>query len=438
MKFYNRETELEILRKIREESKSGSKMTVLVGRRRIGKTRLILESNRGEFFVYFFISRKEESLLCEEFTEQVKNVLGIPVYGAIKKFPDLFELLINHSRGVPFTLVVDEFQEFFRINPGVYSDMQRIWDLHKDDSRLNLILCGSVYSLMHRIFENAREPLFGRANERLYIKPFLPETLARILLDLAPGHSSNDLLTFYILTGGIPKYVEEFADKGKFTHQELMEEVLKENSFFLEEGKNLLIEEFGKEYGVYFSILALIASSRTSRSEIESVLQKDIGGYLNRLETEYRLIQRIQPIFSKPGSRNVKYQIADNFLSFWFRFIYKNSATVEIGNFAYLKRLVDRDFPTFSGQFLEKFFHEKLASSGLYSAIGRYWERGNRNEIDIVAVNDLDKTALIGEVKTNKKYISLDQLKAKSSDLIRHMPGYKIQYRGFSLEDMVV
>ncbi|MEZ4830131.1 MAG: ATP-binding protein [Bacteroidia bacterium] len=436
MKFYNRESELQLLHKIRNQSLSQSQMTVLTGRRRIGKTRLILENMSGIPFLYFFISRKEERLLCEEFIEQIQTILNIPIYGEIRQFKDLFDLLINHAAQIPITLVIDEFQEFFRINPSIYSDIQRIWDLNKDRTSMNLILSGSVYSLMQQIFENMKEPLFGRANERLFIKPFSVDTLSKILNDHAPGFSPRDLLTFYMLTGGVPRYVEIFADKQSLSHESMLNEIFRENSLFLQEGKHLLIEEFGKEYTVYFSILALIASSKTSRVEIQSVLQKDIGGYLDLLENEYKIIQRVQPIFSKPGSRMIKYYISDNFLAFWFRFIYKNLATVEMGNFDYLKKIIDRDFPAFSGPFLEKFFHEKLAATGHYSLIGRYWEKGNLNEIDIVAINEIEKSALIGEVKLNKKQISLEQLRVKSAHLIQKFAGYKIQYQAFSLEDI--
>jgi len=124
----------------------------------------------------------------------------------------------------------------------------------------------------------------------------------------------------------------------------------------LDEGKNLLIEEFGKEYTTYFSILSLISSSKTARSEMESILEKNIGGYLDRLENEYSIIKKVKPIFAKEGSRTVKYEIIDNFFNFWFRFIYKYKSTIEIENYEYVKEIIKRDFSTYSGRFLEKYF----------------------------------------------------------------------------------
>ncbi|MEM8526275.1 MAG: ATP-binding protein [Bacteroidota bacterium] len=436
MKFYNRTSELKLLQSIRTRSKQSSKMTVLTGRRRIGKTRLIRHSLREEPYLYFFVARKNEALLCEEYVEQIKEVLNIPIFGKLECFKDIFHLLMNYAENQALNLVIDEFQEFQKINSSVYSDLQNIWDEHKDITKMNLILSGSVSSLMNKIFENSKEPLFGRANERLFVTPFSIETQKEILTEINPQFEQKDILSFYILAGGIPKYIEQFFDKNCGTKKLMLEEILQKNSIFIEEGKNVLIEEFGKEYNNYFSILSLLATGKTTRNSIESLLSKDIGGYLNRLEEDYQIIQRVRPIFSKPGTRNVRYYIRDNFLNFWFRFIYKNQGAVEIGNFDFVRRKVDRDFSTFSGLFLERYIKEQLAHTKKYAQIGSYWEKGNQNEIDIVATNDLTKTALIAEVKIQKKHISLEDLKLKTFDLQRKLSGYQIEYKGFSLEDI--
>ena len=180
----------------------------------------------------------------------------------------------------------------------------------------------------------------------------------------------------------------------------------------------------------------MIASAKTSRSDIESVLEKDIGGYLERLEKDYQIIRSIRPLLSNPNGRVQKYLIEDNFLGFWFRFIYKYRSAIEIGNYPYVRSIVERDFNTFSGLYLEKYFRAKIAISGKFSQLGQYWEKRNQNEIDIVAINDLEKKVLIGEVKLNKNKISLDQLKFKSTGLMNKLDGYEVTYAGFSPEDM--
>lgn len=126
MKFYNRESELQILPFIESASRQGSKMSMIIGRRRIGKTRLILESLREVPYLYLFVARKEEKLLCEEFSNQIKETLGINIYGEISRFKDIFALLMDYSERQPLSLIIDEFQEFGRINNSIYSDMQNI------------------------------------------------------------------------------------------------------------------------------------------------------------------------------------------------------------------------------------------------------------------------------------------------------------------------
>lgn len=434
MRFYNREKELENLKDIQESSLSSSKMTVIVGRRRIGKTKLIKEAYKDK--VYFFVSKKNEALLCAEFIVIIESTLSIKVFGEFASFKNLFEYLMNISITMPFTLVIDEFQEFLQINSSIYSDMQNIWDEYKDKSKMNLILSGSIYSLMKKIFEDKKEPLFGRANNKIHLKSFTINTLKEILEENYPKYKNKDLLSFYIFTGGVAKYVEIFIEKQAFTFEKQLEVIFSDFSLFLEEGKNLLVEEFGKEYTTYFSILSLIASSKTSRSEIESVLEKNIGGYLERLENDYTLIKKIKPIFSKVGSRIVKYEIIDNYFNFWFRFIYKYKSAIEIENYDFVKDIIKRDFSMYSGKFLEKYFIEKLQLEKNYSQIGTYWEKSNQNEIDIVALNELEKKVLIAEVKLNVKKIDMDVLEEKSKKLEKNFKKYEIQYIGYSLKDM--
>jgi len=436
VKFYNRKKELALFEKIRKRSVNTAQMTVMVGRRRMGKTRLLCKPLDNNEYLYFFVAKKDEKLLCEEYVEIVKDRFKVPVFGKISRFSELFAFLVELSKTKSFTLAIDEFQEFNSINPAVFSEMQNIWDTNKVQSKLNLVLTGSIYSLMKRIFENAKEPLFGRTDERIHLKPFDITTLKEIISDNFPNYKPIDLLAFYTLTGGVAKYVELFVDKEIFEYEAMLQEMFRENSYWLDEGKNLLVEEFGKEYTTYFSILALISSSKTSRVEIESILEINVGGYLNRLENEYGILRKIRPVFAKQGSRTVKYFINDNFLNFWFRFIYKNRTAVEIGNFDYLLEIVRRDFNTFSGRFLEKYFVQKLANNREFSQIGSYWEKGNKNEIDIVAINKIKQYAVIVEVKLNKDKINIEKLKQKSQKLILQLKNYYIEYKGFSLDDM--
>ncbi|MDR2085661.1 MAG: ATP-binding protein [Dysgonamonadaceae bacterium] len=436
LKFYNREKETALLLKTEQLSIDNAQMTFVVGRRRIGKTSLLINVFAGKRTVYFFVEKKNEALLCEEFIEEIQNKLGVTVFGQMRTFKDVFGYLMNFSENQHFTLIIDEFQEFRNINASIYSEMQNIWDKYKNNSKLNLILCGSVYSLMKQIFENSKEPLFGRATARLHLKTFDIKTLKEILADYYPKFTNEDLLAFYLFTGGVAKYVELLTNTQAFTMKKIVNEILSESSLFLNEGKNVLIEEFGKDYGNYFSILMLIASSKTSRAEMESVMNVGLGGFLEKLENEFGLISKLRPILSKPAGKSVKYRINDNFLNFWFRFIYKYRGAIEMENFDYVKNIIARDYTTYSGQILERYFREKLSVEENLSAIGSYWETGNQNEIDIVALNEYEKRAIIVEVKRQSEKINLNTLQNKSKNLIDKLKGYDIEYRALSIENM--
>lgn len=435
MRFYDRVQELETLREIEVASAESAQMTMIVGRRRVGKTTLLRNAFTATPMLYFFIGRKNEILLCEEFVEEIESKLG-EAFGHFTSFAQLFKVLMQLSFRKNFTLIIDEFQEFKSINPSLFSDMQNIWDANKEESRMNLVICGSIYSMMKQIFENSKEPLYGRATARMHIRPFDINTLKEILADNNPDYKSEDLLTFYLLTGGVAKYIEQLVIRKAFTKDKMLKTVLSPGSYFLEEGKDVLIEEFGRDYSNYFSILALIASSKTARGDIESTLNMPIGGYLDKLENEYNIIRRIRPFMAKEGSRNNKYKIVDNFLQFWFRFIYKYRSAVEIGNLDYVRQIVERDYETYSGYILEKYFRQQLAESKAYSDVQSYWDRKGENEIDIIAVNDFEKRLLIGEVKRNKERINLHILENKATEIARKYADYQIEYKGFSLKDM--
>ena len=439
MKFYNREKEIKKLLEIKEQSKKNAQFSVVTGRRRIGKTQLLLKSYENTKFLYFFVAKKSEVILCQDFLQELKEKLNLPILGEVNSFSVLFEYIVQLSYEQNITLIIDEFQEFFTVNPSVYSDMQRIWDLHKDKAKLNLIVSGSVISLMYKIFENYKEPLFGRTNHFIKLQAFKTNTLKEILSDYTPDYTPEDLLALYSFTGGVAKYVQLFMDNGWTSKEKMIEGMIDENSIFISEGKNLLIDEFGKEYGTYFSILTAISEGKNTRAEIENLLKKEIGGYLTKMERDFNLIKKQQPIFTKSSTKNVKYQIEDNFIMFWFRFIYKYSSMIEIGAYEQLRKIIERDFSSFSGHMLEKYFRENAQISQAYTSIGNYWDRKGETEIDFIAVNEIEKSIDFAEIKRQKNSISIEKLRQKAAEFLIQNPqfnSYKKEFYAWSLEDM--
>ena len=437
MRFYNREEELEILAKNREQSANQSVMTTLIGRRRTGKTSLLLKSVEGTRHLYLYVSKDNEQMLCKKFQEQATAALGVQIFGQTSSFGELFEQLMRYGTDNNYTLIIDEFQNFLSINKSIPSSIQDVWDRYKDRARVNLILCGSIYSMMKRIFENGDEPLYGRRDSNMRLLPFSISTLKQILADHNPNYVAEDLLCLYMLTGGVAKYVALLMDAKATTKDKMLRCALAPDSPFLSEGTELLVSEFGRDYGTYFSILQLIAGGMTTQSEIDSIIGKNTGAYLNNLHVDYTFISKNTPILSKPGARNIKWQIDDPFLRFWFRFVYPYQGLIESNRTELLVQYVSDNYAQFTGKTLERLFHDRMWQSGQYTRIGNWWDKKGEQEIDMVALNEFDKTCVIAEIKRNPKKLSLSNLETKAATLSSEIKEYSIKYQLLSLEDIL-
>jgi AAA+ ATPase superfamily predicted ATPase len=398
-----------------------------------------MRSVEGIPTAYLFVGRKAEAMLCSEFIPIISQALDTFVPTEIRTFRSLFQYLMELASNKAFNLVIDEFQEFYNINESVYSDMQNIWDSYRKRSKMNLIVSGSIYSLMQKIFQNKKEPLFGRADNIIKLSAFDLITLKEIMHDYKPKYTNDDLLALYSFTGGVPKYVELFCDNNMLTVDEMISFMVRENSPFTDEGKNLLIEEFGKNYATYFSILSAISGGINTQPEIEGALgDKSVGGQIKRLIEDYNIIVRQRPILAKEGSQAVRYEIQDNFIRFWFNYFDRHRSLIEIKNFVGLRSIIKSDYPTYSGIMLERYFKQQFAESFQYRAIGSWWElKGNQNEIDIVALKLEKNQAIVAEVKRQRKNFKPDLLSTKVEHLKNKvLPKYQIDKVCLSLEDM--
>jgi len=434
MRFYDREEELEILRKNKEMSKKAGMFTVITGRRRIGKTTLIKESESGGRFLYLFVPRSSESLLCEQLVKNAEEDLNINLFDT-GRFRDLFEQLLIYGEKNNFTFVIDEFQDLKRMNGSAMSSIQELWDRYKKSSKMNLIVCGSVYSMMTEIFENEKEPLFGRATSKMNIAPFRPSVVKTILKEHNPDFVPDDLLFLYMVSGGVPKYIELLMDAGAVTLRDMLNSVCSMDSQFTTDGKDRLVSEFGTDHGIYFSILQMIAGGKNTLSEISSAIGKEAGAYLDNLEKKYGLIRKNRPLFSESGSRNVRWRISDNYLRFYFRFMNSNISLIELRRYDILKERILFEYESYSGSVLEDYFREKTAEEERITEIGAYWDRKGQNEIDMIVLNDMDMNATAVEIKRDRRRGNAERLKEKT-ERIRELKDYDVTHKILSLDDM--
>lgn len=435
MRFYDREVELGILQTNWKQTTERGRMTVLTGRRRIGKTTLLTKSaeDNGHPLLYLYVSKDNERVLTRKFQEAAEQSLGLHIFGRMDSFAQFFEQLLRYGQQAHFTLVFDEFQNFLKVNPAIPSHIQNLWDRYHETSKVDMVACGSIYNMMHKIFDHEDEPLYGRQDCRLNMQPFRISVLKQILHDHNSRYTSEDLLCLYALTGGVAKYVAWLMDAKATTKTKMLRWATQTGSPYLSEGTELIMSEFGKDYTNYLSILQLIASGMTTQSEIDGVIGKNTGAYLDNLEEDYSYIRRKQPMFSKPGGRNSRWQLDDCFLRFWFRFIMRNQALVEMERNDLLFEMVEKGYEQYTGLVLEQYFRQKWMEEEWVTKVGNYWDRHGLNEIDLIALNDIDKTATIAEIKRQRRKFSPTGLAEKVAKLDKELSKYQVTQIGLSM-----
>lgn len=436
MRFYDREKEIAELIRLDALAEHSAQLTVLMGRRRTGKTTLMTHALDGKPYLYFFVGKKAEQLQCIDFQQQVESVLGLHIHGQANSVAAILEELMIYARNTKVTLIIDEFQRLADIDEGIISNIQKVWDKYHEQSHIHLIACGSIYSMMRRIFEDRREPLFGRKTARIDLKPFCTDVIKQILSDHNPSYTSEDLLMLYAITGGVAKYVAQLMDEGCKTWEDMLNAVCRPSSIFIEEGTELLVGEFGRKYQIYYSILQLIAKGMTSQAEIDGIVGKNSGRYLDTLETEYSLIAKRRPMWAKPNSQGVKYYIDDCFLMFWFRFIEANRTMVELGKYELLSETIRQEYTQFSGIVLEKYFRQQYGERERVTEVSHWWDSKGENEIDLIAIEKLDHRATVAEVKRNPRKFSANTLEEKYQYIKSHLRGYQVELKGLSMDDM--
>ena len=320
MKFIDRKAELDELNNLYKLSQTKLFVVAVYGLRRVGKTRLLLEFLK-EHGIYFFVNRNKTSDdLLLEFQDilKAKKVLGeLEVLPSWDKF---FEICT--TRELP-PIVFDEFQNFLDVDPSILGTLQKHIDLHESNPGL-IVLAGSLIGLMKKMFQQSKEPLYGRLKRGYKINPLSLSSCFEIGQGL--NLEKPELLKLYFLFGGYPKYyvaVEDFDLKGK-TALEIVDYLFLSKSAPLEEEVNtILSQEFGGRSGIYYSILEAIAMGNNRLSSIAGYLNvpaTSITRQMGELKDNFELIDTEMPYFGKRGIYVIKHPL----LEFWFSQIYKN------------------------------------------------------------------------------------------------------------------
>lgn len=444
MKFFGREKELLALE--REYSRDGG-FVVIYGRRRIGKTTLIKQFIKGKTAFYFLATKEVESQSMKRFAGVIARTTGNTVLqkAVFSDWLDLFQTVADYKPGEKKVLVIDEFPYLVKVNDSFPSILQNAWDEILKDSNVMLILCGSLISMMKKHALSYESPLYGRRTAQMRIAP-LPFTTVYANQKL----SFTDAVEQYSITGGVPKYMEFFSDIQPL-YDQIKENILSKNGFLYEEPNFLLTDEVQVPTN-YFSIIKVIADGNHKLGTIAGILGLETSALTPYLKTlsELGFIEKQVPVTEKNAEKTRKglYFISDNLLRFWFRYVYPYKGELELDNIQISLDELNKDFRqkfvAFAYEDICKEIFAKLCSDKKIdftpSKIGSYWlnDYGGNTQIDVMAVDTVNKRLFAGECKYRNQpidadvYFELAKKVENSSEIQSVFKGYDVIYGVFS------
>lgn len=412
MKFYDREKEIEILGNLK-----GNFRIAIVGRRRLGKTRLVEEFYKDKALTLFISAEKTEKEIVSGWIEEYKNIY-IP---RVETFKDILEYLFERQEKIIF---IDEIQNALKVNKSFIFDLQRLIDKYSP----TLVVSGSLISVMKRLIESYKSPLFGRFDIIIKLQELNFPTVAKICKDLEIDFETA--IKLYLVFGGIPKYYELIE---KLKHFEKDKFILDMFVYYprplYEEVRTMLKEEFGGEYKLFFSILSSISQGKNRLGEISGFVgreQTKITKYMSLLSNDFEIIIKREPLMS--GKKGV-YEINSNILEFWLANIWRYQSLLERREEKQLAEIVLKNLEKYSGRMFERIITECITLRRIslpfnYERVGKQWGKiqgkpkgENEYEIDIVALNEQTREILFAECKWQEKVNAnkiLSELKEKA------------------------
>lgn len=444
MRFIGRKNELHTLN---TEYNRNSSFVVIYGRRRVGKTTLIKEFLKNKTAFYYLATEELESQsmkrLANVIARTTKNTLLQKM--EFTDWLDLFQLIADYKPEEKKVLVIDEFPYLVRTNSAFPSILQNAWDEFLKDSNVMLILSGSLIGMMQKHALSYDSPLYGRRTAQMRLTP-LPFTSIYETQNLPFEQAVEQ----FALTGGVPKYLEFFED-GRPLEEQLKDAVFSKNGFLYEE-PNFLLKSESLTAVNYFSIIKTIADGNHKLGKIASALGQESSSLTPYLSTlsDLGFIEKRTPITEKNPEKSRKglYFIANNFLRFWFCYVYPYKGELELDNMQIVLDEIHKDFKekfvAFAYEDICKDIFAKLCSNNAISfvpsRIGSYWlnDYDGDTEIVVMSVDHQNKQVFAGECKYHTKpvdapvYFTLKEKVDNASEIRKSFPKYNVIYGLFS------
>ncbi|MFI3228392.1 MAG: ATP-binding protein [Clostridia bacterium] len=439
-KFVDRIEELKTLQE--EYNRDHSSFVVVYGRRRVGKTELISEFLKKYHNSLYFLATEESE---QQNKKAFKNMVADFIENELLKRADIdwvsiFEQIVKFKPNEKKIIVIDEFQYIGMSNSAFPSIIQKAWDTVMKDGNVMFIICGSYVSLMISQTLDYGSPLYGRRTAQIKLK----QIEFKHYNEFYENQSYEELIPFYAITGGVPKYVEMLSAYID-VFEAIEKSILNKQSFLYEEPYFLLQKEVS-EIGSYFTLMKAIAFGNRKLSAISTemgIKSTSITKYLKVL-MDLDLVEREVPVTeaNPEKSKSGLYKITDNYIAFWFQFVYPYRSFLEKGEIDFVMNKIRIGFvQNYVSYIYEDVAREKmweLNMNGTWSfnfdKLGRYWG-AKTGEVDLVAIDSMDNNLIVGECKYTKSEKGLGvlyRLQEKGEVLKRMINSKNVEYIIFS------
>lgn len=417
--FIGRERELASLKEFYD--RDGIGMTVIYGRRRIGKSTLIAEFVRDKKNIFYTATKVGKARNLELFSRQVTDLFMPGVENiSFHTTEAVFDFIDKNIGNDKVVLVIDELPYWAERDEALLSIMQKYIDTVWNDKNLKIILCGSALSFMEKKVLSEKSPLFGRRDSQIRLEAFNYLDAAKFV----PDYSCEDKAICYGITGGVARYLS-MIDPSKSIDENIVRLFFRTDGYLYDETRNLLTQEF-TDIAIVNNIIEQIASGENTLNTIAGKIGEKEPTVLYSLDklTNVGLVEKKKCITDEKNKKKTQYVLKDYMFKFWYEFIPKATSVIEMGQGElYYQKAVKPVLHSFMGAVFEdmcRYYTLKQGITGEYgcflTSVGSWWGtenitdendniRAQSADIDVVAISEIDKKAVIGECKFKNEKI---------------------------------
>jgi len=427
--FIGRKRELDAMNAL--YNRPGFQMTIMYGRRRVGKSTLLQRFVNGKKTIYYTAVLSSSQRNLELLGNRVIEVLAPDMKGLVfQSYEQLFSFIGERCRDERIVFIIDEFPYMAEADKSLVSVLQKYIDTEWLHGNMYLFLCGSSVSFMEDEVLSEKSPLFGRRTSQIALKPFDFLEASQFV----PHYAPEEKAIVYGVTGGIAKYLSLFNDK-KSLDENLQELFFSNFGYMYEEPTNILTQEF-RSISSYSAIIEAVAAGRTKLNEIADLTKLETStvshAASNLIDTG--ILKKEYAITDEGNKKKVRYALADHMFRFWYQFVAPHIDIIEMGaGQVHYERIVKPRIPDFMGEVFEdmcRYYTLLLGVRGelpcLVSKTGRWWgtnpTKKEETDIDVVGLDIINKEAVLGECKFRNEVLDkkiFEQLKERHG-LIDH------------------